>query len=120
MLVIGPHRVGANLHVGRRGRRPRRPVQPCTITQSQGGVKTPPYGTDVNNKQPIYNATTHTPTGRRGRRPLQPNGNKQQRIEIVNNPIVECWPRAGANPSALGFLRARLRSVRAQHEPKRP
>ena len=52
--------------------------------------------------------------------PLRTTKKPQQTIEIVNRPIVECWPRAGASPSALGFLRARLRSVRAQHEPKRP
>ena len=45
---------------------------------------------------------------------------KQQKIEIANNSTIECWPRAGANPSALGFLGARLRSVRAKREPKRP
>ena len=44
----------------------------------------------------------------------------QQTIEISHHPTVECWPRAGASVSALGFLGARLRSVRAQHEPKRP
>ena len=123
-----------------RGRRPRRPVQFCLIAKFMvyrrggfhirpGSLAQPrncqegsrPLPTNRRNYQPTtYIVTTHIPTGRRGRRPLQPNGNKQQRIEIVNNPIVECWPRAGASPSALGFLRARLRSVRAKREPKRP
>ena len=52
--------------------------------------------------------------------PLRTTQKPQQTIEIANRPIVECWPRAGASPSALGFLRARLRSVRAKREPKRP
>ena len=50
-------------------------------------------------------------TGRRGRRPLQPNENKQQTREISHRPTVECWPRAGASPSALGFLRETARSA---------
>ena len=49
--------------------------------------------------------------GRRGRRPLQKNKNKQQKIEILRLRIVECWPRAGASPSALGFLRETARSA---------
>ena len=52
--------------------------------------------------------------------PLRTTKKPQQRIETANHLIVECWPRAGASPSALGFLRARLRSVRAKREPKRP
>ena len=103
-----------------RGRRPRRPVQPCATTQLQGGVKTPPYGATTNNHQTICAAATYVPTGRRGRRPLRPTQKPQQTIEVSHLPIVECWPRAGASPSALGFLRARLRSVRAKREPKRP
>ena len=52
--------------------------------------------------------------------PLRTTKKPQQIIEISHLLIVECWPRAGASPSALGFLRARLRSVRAKREPKRP
>ena len=52
--------------------------------------------------------------------PLRTTKKPQQRVETTNRPIVERWPRAGASPSALGFLRARLRSVRAKREPKRP
>ena len=96
-----------------RGRRPRRPGQHCVTTKLQGGVKTPPYEPTINEHQPIYVITPHTPTGRRGRRPLQPTEKPQQTIEISHRPIVECWPRAAASPSALGFLGARLRSVRA-------
>ena len=52
--------------------------------------------------------------------PYKQPGVENKKVEISYLAIVECWPRAGANPSALGFLRAHLRSVRAQHEPKRP
>ena len=52
--------------------------------------------------------------------PYETTKKSQQTIEVSHLPIVECWPRAGASPSALGFLRTRLRSVRAKREPKRP
>ena len=114
-----------------RGRRPRRPVQFCVIAKftvyRRGGFHIRPgsLAQAPNRKEgsrPLptdqhkYHSTTQivtpqNPPGRRGRRPLQPNGNKQQRIEIVNNPTVECWPRAGASPSALGFLRETARSA---------
>ena len=52
--------------------------------------------------------------------PYKQPGVKNKKVEISYLAIVEYWPRAGASPSALGFLRARLRSVRAKREPKRP
>ena len=63
-------------------------------------------------------ATPHNPPGRRGRRPLRTTKKPQQIIKTTNHPIVECWPRAGASPSALGFLRETARSAaRATREP---
>ena len=130
----------ANFKIIRRGRRPRRPVQPCVIAKltvyRRGGfhirpcnlAKPPncqegsrPLPTNQHkNHPPQKTATPHNPPGRRGRRSLRTAKKPQQRIEIANHPIVEYWPRAGASPSTLGFLGARLRSVRAKREPKRP
>ena len=97
----------------------------CSPAGSYGAAKLPgrtlfaPTDQHKHNPTP-KTATLHNPPGRRGRRPLQPTQKPQQTIEILYLLIVECWPRAGASPSALGFLRARLRSVRAKREPKRP
>ena len=91
----------------------------CAIAQTEGlwpYEDSSMYGPGHNPSAPAGHLPLHTggfTLGCRGsplRRPLQPTGNKQQRLEIANRPIVECWPRAGASPSALGFLRARLRS----------
>ena len=101
----------------------------CAIAQTEGlwpYEDSSMYGQGHNPSAPAGHLPLHKggfTLGCRGsplRRPLQPTGNKQQRLEIANRAIVECWPRAGASPSALGFLRARLRSVRAKREPKRP
>ena len=66
------------------------PEESHVITKLPGRTKrpcTPPYGPTTNNRQPIYNTPPHTPTGRRGRRPLRPNINKP--------PTVKFWPRRG-------------------------
>ena len=62
-------------------------------------------------------ATSSTPRqvrvyyGRIWNPPLRTTKKPQQTIEITNRPTVECWPRAGASVSALGFLRETARSA---------
>ena len=122
-----------------RGRRPRRPVQFCLIAKFMfsrrggfhirpGSLAQPrnckegsrPLPTDQPCQPTSKTATPHNLRGVENAAPLRTTKKPQQIIKTTNHPIVECWPRAGASPSALGFLRARLRSVRAKREPKRP
>ena len=75
----------------------------CAIAQTEGlwpYEDSSMYGQGHNPSAPAGHLPLHKggfTLGCRGsplRRPLQPTGNKQQRLEIANRPIVECWPRA--------------------------
>ena len=82
---IGPHRVDANLHVGRRGRRPRRPARLLPFYgrsvgrgldpswQLRGCARLPGRIWNPPLRENINFAIRQNCTGRRGRRPLQIN-----------------------------------------------